>query len=58
MGSKVRKAEDLACEPGDTHAVCLGNSSDVMRRGDSTDNGGLLLIIGQALSCEICAATL
>ncbi len=42
----------------DAHAICLGYSSNVVRSGNGTGDRGLLLVIGQTLPSEVCAATL
>lgn len=39
-------------------AVCGGNGADVVGTSNATGDGGLLLAIGNALSGEVCGATL
>lgn len=36
----------LVLDDSDVHAICLGYSSDVVRSGNGTGNGGLLLVVG------------
>ena len=45
-------------ESGDVHAVLLGDSTDVVGRGNGTKDGGLLLVVGEALAGEVRASTL
>lgn len=40
------------------HAVCLGDGPDVVSSSDGTEDGSLLVAIGQALAGEVGTTTL
>ena len=40
------------------HAVCLGDETDVVGGGDGAGDGGLLLVVGEALACKVGGAAL
>ena len=40
------------------HAVLLRDGADVVGSGDGTEDGGLLLVVREALAGKVCATTL
>ena len=42
----------------DVHAVLLGHEADVVGGGDGPGDGGLLLVVGEALAGEVGGAAL
>ena len=49
---------EASVRQNDLHAVLLGDSTDVVGRGNGTKDGGLLLVVGEALAGEVRASTL
>ena len=35
------------------HAVCLGDEADMVGGSDGAGDGGLLLVVGEALACKV-----